>query len=154
MAFKLRSIPDSIEEFTGFYKGRDLLGGDLLGYGSMNYFHANGTAKVRNIELPAPWRHGAVPDTKHGVRDRAIVERINAYVPPPEDVIHIPATKENMRHETRNLAFSQPARVASMVARQQKIRDDLLSRKFATAKLEGEELRQHEEALKSLGYIK
>ncbi|PYT09240.1 MAG: hypothetical protein DMF49_02880 [Acidobacteria bacterium] len=57
-------------------------------------------------------------------------------------------------HETRNLAFSQPARVASMVARQQKIRDDLLSRKFATAKLEGEELRQHEEALKSLGYIK
>ncbi len=107
MAFSLRDIPDSVEEFTGFYKGRDLLGGDLLGYGSMNYFHANGTAKVRNIELPAPWRHGAVPDTKHLLKSQAIMDRINAYVPPPEDVIHIPASEENMRKETLNLAWAQ-----------------------------------------------
>jgi hypothetical protein len=107
MAFSLRSIPDSVEEFTGFYKFRDLLGGDLWGYGPMNYFHATGTAKVRNIELPAPWRHGAVPDTKHLLKDKAIVDRINAYVPPPEDIIHIPANEENMRPETRNLAWAE-----------------------------------------------
>jgi hypothetical protein len=107
MAFKLRSIPDSVEEFTGFYKGRDLLGGDLLGYGSMNYFHPNGTAKVRNIELPAPWRHGAVPDTKHLLKNQAIIDRINAYVPPAENAIHIPATEENMRPEIRNMAWAE-----------------------------------------------
>ena len=28
---KLRKIPDSVEEFTGFQKGMDALGGDLLG---------------------------------------------------------------------------------------------------------------------------
>ena len=107
MAFTLRSIPDSVEEFTGFYKFRDLLGGDLWGYGSMNYFHSNGSAKVRNIELPAPWKHGAVPDTKHLLKDKAIVDRINNYVPPPESTLHIPANEENMRPETRNLAWAE-----------------------------------------------
>jgi hypothetical protein len=107
MAFRLRSIPDSVEEFTGFYKFRDLLGGDLWGYGSMNYFHANGKAKVRNIELPAPWKHGAVPDTKHLLKEQKVVDQINAYVPPPEDTIHIPANEENMKPETRNLAWAE-----------------------------------------------
>ena len=107
MAFNLRSIPDSVEEFTGFYKFRDLLGGDLWGYGSMNYFHPNGKAKVRNIELPAPWKHGAVPDTKHLLKDQKIIDQINAYVPPPQDTIHIPANEENMRPETRNLAWAE-----------------------------------------------
>src|SRR5436305_4160679 len=65
MTFRLRTIPDSVEEFTGFYKGMDVLGGDFLGYGGMNLFKASGVAKVRNIELPAFWKHSSVTDTRH-----------------------------------------------------------------------------------------
>jgi hypothetical protein len=107
MAFRLRSIPDSIEEFTGFYKFRDLLGGDLWGYGSMNYFQANGKAKVRNIELPGAWKHGAIPDTKHLLKDQAIIDRINAYVPPEEAAVHIAGTEENMKPETLYLPWAE-----------------------------------------------
>jgi hypothetical protein len=107
MAFRLRSIPDSIEEFTGFYKFRDPLGGDLLGYGSMNYFRPNGTAKVRNIELPGAWRHGKIPDTKHLLKSQVIIDRINAYVPPEDPTIHIPATEENMKPETLYLPWAE-----------------------------------------------
>ena len=39
--FKLRKIPDTVEEFTGFYKGRDLLGGDYWGYGPANLFETS-----------------------------------------------------------------------------------------------------------------
>jgi pimeloyl-ACP methyl ester carboxylesterase len=107
MAFTLRSVPDTVEEFTGFYKGRDLLGGDMWGYGSMNFFHAAGTAKVRNIELPAPWKHGAVPDTKHLLKSKAIIDRINDYRPPPDPELHIPADEENLKRETLHLAWAE-----------------------------------------------
>ena len=33
--------------------------------------------------------------------------RKNAYVPPPEDTIHIPANEENMKPETRTLAWAE-----------------------------------------------
>ena len=34
MNTRLHDIPDSVEEFIGFCKEKDLLGGDYLGYGS------------------------------------------------------------------------------------------------------------------------
>src|SRR5258708_5330888 len=100
MCFRLRSIPDSVEEFTGFYKGRDLLGGDYLGYGSANHFKPTGAARVRNIQLPAEWKHGSVPDTKHLLKSQDIMDRINRYVPAdqpqpedvPEEEVNNPAT--------------------------------------------------------------
>lgn len=107
MTFTLRSVPDTVEEFTGFYKGRDLLGGDMWGFGSLNFFHATGTAKVRNIELPAPWKHGAVPDTKHLLKSQAIIDRINSYRPPLEPELHIPASEENLKPETLHLAWAE-----------------------------------------------
>lgn len=81
MCLKLRDVPDSVEEFTGFYKGKDLLGGDFLGYGSANHFHATGTAVVRNVRLPSSYRHGAIPDTKHLLKSQEIRDWINAYQP-------------------------------------------------------------------------
>ena len=42
--FRLRRIPDSVEEFTGFCKKNDLLGGDYLGYGPANQSAASGAA--------------------------------------------------------------------------------------------------------------
>jgi pimeloyl-ACP methyl ester carboxylesterase len=61
MTGKLRDIPDTVEEFTGFCKGLDLLGGEFLGYGPANEYQASGTARVRNVWLPSSYDHGRTP---------------------------------------------------------------------------------------------
>jgi len=102
----LREIPDSVEEFTGFYKGRDLLGGDFLGYGAANRFSATGTARVRNIKLPAAWKHGAIPDTRHLLQSPEIRDRINAYTPGAEAFVVVPENAETMKRETLYLFWA------------------------------------------------
>ena len=83
---RLRKIPDSAEEFTGFFKGKDLLGGDFLGYGPSNEYHPINKAQVRNVRLPSKYRHGSIPDTEHLLKSEQIKDWINAYTPaaPPE----------------------------------------------------------------------
>jgi hypothetical protein len=81
MMLKLRDIPDSVEEFTGFCKEWDLLGGDYLGYGPANYFKATGKAVVRNVWLPTAYKHGEIPDTEHLLKSQQIIDWINAYHP-------------------------------------------------------------------------
>jgi hypothetical protein len=83
---RLRKIPDSVEEFTGFYKGLDLLGGDFLGYGSANHSKPDGRAVVRTIRLPARYHHGAIPDTKHLLASQELMDWINHYQPGPGPV--------------------------------------------------------------------
>ena len=83
---KLRSIPDTVEDFTGFCKGRDLLGGEFLGYGSLNEYYSKGTAKVRNVWLPSAYKHGKVPDTVHLAQSQEIRDWINRYHPPDKPV--------------------------------------------------------------------
>jgi len=78
---KLRKIPDSVEEFTGFQKGLDLLGGDFLGYGPANIYKATGSALVRNVRLPSADPHTFIPDTKHLVKSEEIRNWINNYRP-------------------------------------------------------------------------
>ena len=91
MIGRLRDIPDSVEEFTGFYKGKDLLGGDYLGYGSANHFRSMGKAVVRNVRLPTSYRHGKVPNTVHLLKSQQIVDWINNYHPndKPCDTPHL-----------------------------------------------------------------
>ena len=88
MCGRLRTIPDSVEEFTGFYKGMDPLGGDFLGYGRANLSKPAGRARVRTVRLPSWYRHGYIPDTKHLLRSEAIKDWINAYDParPPSSI--------------------------------------------------------------------
>jgi hypothetical protein len=86
MCFTLRNIPDSVEEFTGFCKEKDLLGGDYLGYGSANHFESMGKAVVRNVWLPADYKHGAVPDTQHLLKSQQIMDWINHYHPADKPV--------------------------------------------------------------------
>ncbi len=83
---KLRKIPDSVEEFTGFQKGMDMLGGDFFGYGGSNNYEASGKAVVRNVRLPAAYAHGTIPRTKHLLQDQKIVDWINDYQPSHEAV--------------------------------------------------------------------
>jgi len=78
MAGKLRSIPDSVEEFTGYSIGVDLIAWDLPGG---TKYHANGLAKVRNVELPADYSHVFVPAASPLARDATMRAWLNAYVP-------------------------------------------------------------------------
>lgn len=84
MTGKLRNIPDSVEEFTGFYKEMDLLGGDYLGFGTMNQYAANGMARVRNVKLPLLYSHVTVPATRHLGESPEIRDWINNYIPSEE----------------------------------------------------------------------
>jgi pimeloyl-ACP methyl ester carboxylesterase len=86
MDFRLHLIPDSAEEFTGFCKGNDLLGGDFLGFGSANYYQAANKASVRNVWLPIYYSHMRIPDTRHLLKDPQIVDWINRYRPPQEAI--------------------------------------------------------------------
>ena len=81
LATSLRKIRDSVEAFTGFYKGNDLLGGDFLGYGSANHYETEGRAVVRNVELPSEYDHFSIPDTRHLAQNQQIRDWINRYQP-------------------------------------------------------------------------
>jgi hypothetical protein len=78
---RLRDIPDSVEEFTGFQKGMDVLGGDYLGFGSANDYHAVGEARVRNVRLPATCTHSEIPYVHGLLDDPQRREWINNYRP-------------------------------------------------------------------------
>jgi hypothetical protein len=86
MTFRLHTIPDAVEEFTGFCKGWDFTGGDFLGYGSINHYRSDGAAVVRNVWLPVKYKHGTIPDTKHLLNDPKMVEWITLYRPADEAV--------------------------------------------------------------------
>ena len=79
MAGRLRSIPDSVDDFTGYVLGVDLIAWDLPGAGSP--YTAKGSTKVRNVELPAGYSHVFVVGTSALARDPAMREWLNAYVP-------------------------------------------------------------------------
>ena len=81
MTLRLHTIPNSVEEFTGFCKKNDPVGGDFLGYGAANHFKSGGRAVVRNVWLPTEYKHGRIPDTKHLLNDPKMVDWINRYRP-------------------------------------------------------------------------
>jgi len=79
MVGRLRTIPDSVEDFTGYTLGVDLIAWDLPGGGGS--YRASGAAKVRNVELPASYSHVMVAATADLAEDPAMREWLNAYVP-------------------------------------------------------------------------
>ena len=79
MNSKLRSIPDSVLEFTGFQKGFDVFGGDYLGYGPANDYHASGNAHVRNVRLPSVGSHWTLPYAEGLSKDQGIKDWIQNY---------------------------------------------------------------------------
>ncbi len=78
---KLRRIPDTVEEFSGFYMGFDFLGGDFFGFGPANLYEPNSSAKVRNVKLPTGYNHVMVPKTRHLTKSKEIRDWINNYTP-------------------------------------------------------------------------
>jgi len=81
MSSKLRKIPDSVEEFTGFQKGFDALGGDYLGYGSANDYHSMRLARVRNLRLSSAGQHSTLPYTETLLNNPEAIRWVNSYQP-------------------------------------------------------------------------
>jgi hypothetical protein len=77
----LRSVPDTVEEFTGFRVDGDFLGGDLMGLSGSNLYKPNGHAQVRNLQLPLGHDHVTLPNTKHLALNPDARKWINAYHP-------------------------------------------------------------------------
>jgi hypothetical protein len=92
MVGRLHTIPDTVEDFTGYSIEFDPIAWTVPGSGADDYRH-QGTAKVRNIALPASYSHVFVPLTHDLARDPRTRDWINAYTPetgaapnPPPDL--------------------------------------------------------------------
>jgi hypothetical protein len=64
MTHRLRDIPDTVDDFTGFSINGDIIALSFAGARGASEFHANGKAKVRNIFLPSSYNHIVVPTTR------------------------------------------------------------------------------------------
>ena len=81
MAGRLRTIPDTTVEFTGFFIGVDFWAWNTQGDVKSDAYHHNGTAEVRNVSLPASYNHVLVPVTRHLAEDPKMRAWINDYTP-------------------------------------------------------------------------
>jgi len=66
MLSRLRTIPDTVAEFTGFDVPNDPIAGNLLG---ISPYRASGDARVRSIVLPAGYSHIGLPRAAHLATD-------------------------------------------------------------------------------------
>jgi hypothetical protein len=78
MMGKIRAIPDTVEDFTGFSIEWDMIAGTPPG---SEEYHANGRAHVRNIMLPATTSHIRMPRTRYLTRNPATRAWIDDYDP-------------------------------------------------------------------------
>ena len=81
MVHRLRTIPDTVDDFTGFIIGVDLIAFSFPGSRGADLYRHNGTAVVRNVILPSAYSHVVVPATRDLAASKAMRDWINAYVP-------------------------------------------------------------------------
>lgn len=93
MSEKLRVIPDTVEDFTGFSLGLDIWAWSVAGVDETTQFRHNGTASVRNVILPAVYNHVTLPVVGPLADDPVARAWIQSYrpgattsEPPPETV--------------------------------------------------------------------
>lgn len=78
MLGKLHDIPDTVEEFTGFVIEWDPIAGTFPG---STPYAATGSAHVRNVTLPASYRHLDLPRTEQLAANPVTRAWIDAYRP-------------------------------------------------------------------------
>ncbi len=78
MLSRLRKIPDTVGEFTGFTIPWDPIAGNL---GAAEIYAPTGSALVRNVLLPAATSHIGAPLMEHLAADPATRQVINAWRP-------------------------------------------------------------------------
>jgi hypothetical protein len=91
MVHRLHTIPDTVEEFTGFSINGDLVALTFPGARAAAEYHPNGKAKVRNVFLPAQYNHVVLPATRHLAQSGAMRDWIDAYAPERPQMDAMPA---------------------------------------------------------------
>jgi len=81
MVGHLRSIPNTVEDFTGYSLGLDLWAWSVPGVPGSTEFEHNGTARVRNVTLPGWYNHVLMPATRDLASDPRARPWIDAYSP-------------------------------------------------------------------------
>ena len=77
----LRKIPDTVDEFTGYFIELDLFALSFPGNPLDVPYEKNGHANVRNVTLPATYNHVFVPVTHQLVESPQVRAWIDDYVP-------------------------------------------------------------------------
>jgi hypothetical protein len=92
MAGRLRIIPDTVDEFTGFAIAGDFVAWTAPGGAtSADEYRANGNAVVHNVNLPSSYNHVFVPNTQHLADDPRMRDWINRYAArKPADLSNLP----------------------------------------------------------------
>ena len=78
---RLRTIPDTVEEFTGYWIDVDLWAWTFPGADATRKFENSGHVKVRNVTLPASNNHVTLPVTADLAEDTAIRAWLDTYRP-------------------------------------------------------------------------
>ena len=91
---RLRKVPDTVDEFTGFSLPHDPIAGNLLGG---KPYAATARAHVRNVTLPSRYHHVALPRVEHLAAEPAIRAWIDAWSPGSNAALP-PGDTENLVH--------------------------------------------------------
>jgi hypothetical protein len=78
MLRRIRRIPDTADEFTGFILPHDPVAGNLFGD---TPYESHGRARVRNVVLPDSYHHLTLPRAGHLAADPALSAWIDAWSP-------------------------------------------------------------------------
>jgi len=81
MLSRLRSVPDTVGEFTGFFIEWDPIAGSFPGSAQSNPYRPTGSAAVRNVTLPADYGHLSLPLTAHLAANPVTRDWISRYSP-------------------------------------------------------------------------
>ncbi len=78
---RLRTIPDTVEDFTGYSIDLDFWAWTLPGVDASRKYENGGRARVRNVTLPASSNHVLIPVTADFAAEPAVRAWIDAYEP-------------------------------------------------------------------------
>jgi hypothetical protein len=81
MLRRLRQIPDSVMEFTGYHIPHDFLSGTLFGVGTGDWYQPMGAAHVRNVILPSGTGHLEAVRIETSGMNQDVRQWISAYQP-------------------------------------------------------------------------
>ncbi len=99
---RLRKIPDTVIEFTGFHIQYDFIGSFFFPFGKANRYYPLGSSIVRNVKLPSHYNHITIPLTEHLAKNDVIKDWINHYVPGKEE----PELKRSFAVNSDNILFA------------------------------------------------
>jgi hypothetical protein len=91
MLLRLRTIPDTVDDFTGFAIQGDMIAWTFPATTAVSEYRRGGAATVRNVVLPMTYNHITVPITHALAADPKARAWINAYVPGPDEEPKVPA---------------------------------------------------------------